>query len=404
MSKNIQSRYTTKSFSLFMILVIFSLTIAMYLHLNYVSAQQIFRNNTNTLTTSSHSLNPPVIVDPNSNLIDKKSDNLINNVTLVSNINSIRNGTIADGVSKLLLISIYNNPINISIANNDANFSKGTLRSLSDNSNNSQSTKHSSVIIKPVTTTNGKSVVVAVYTPPTISTAIPPNKTNGTVKILLYDTTNPSANSEVPISLYRVPVVLVHGIWTNSTLSWVKSNFSSALEKLGYNVSLADYGRYNATTFDPISISNKGNYGIDSMRNITKETLHKYHDNGIAASQVDVVAHSMGGLMARGFTQQADYKNLNNSMQGYIHRLITIGTPHYGGNLAKILIDHQNNYYCVSSFPPYLFNPLACGFFAESLKTIYSDLFKLPIALPSIIYAKQMFHHMRLQEAGHQMP
>ena len=43
------------------------------------------------------------------------------------------------------------------------------------------------------------------------------------------------------------------------------------------------------------------------------------------------------------------------------------------------MIKHQNDSYCVSSFPPYVFNHLACGFFAEPLKTIYTDLFKLPI-------------------------
>src|SRR6478736_3334983 len=103
-----QSRYITKLFSLFLILVVFSLTITMYLHHNNVSAQQIFRNNTDTITISS-SINPPVIVDPNPKLIDNKSGSLINDITLASNINSIRNGTVADGVSKLLLITSYKN-------------------------------------------------------------------------------------------------------------------------------------------------------------------------------------------------------------------------------------------------------------------------------------------------------
>lgn len=36
------------------------------------------------------------------------------------------------------------------------------------------------------------------------------------------------------------------------------------------------------------------------------------------ASQVDIVAHSVGGLIARGFVQQPDYKNPTNYMVGYI--------------------------------------------------------------------------------------
>lgn len=198
----------------------------------------------------------------------------------------------------------------------------------------------------------------------------------------MYDD-NPPSNLEVFISSYLVPVVFVHSIWSNPQESWTNTKFKETLESYGYNVSLANYGKYNATTFDPISINNKGNYGVDSIRNITKDTLQKYHDNGIAASQVDVVGHSMGGLMSRGFTQQPDYKNPNNFMQGYIHRLITIGTPHYGGDLARILIDLQNDDFCVLHNTTIILNPFECAssfnFQLEPLKTIFADVFNSPI-------------------------
>lgn len=54
----------------------------------------------------------------------------------------------------------------------------------------------------------------------------------------------------------------------------------------------------------------------------------------------------MGGLMARGFIQQPDYIKHNNFMKGSIHRLITIGTPHFGGPLSKFLYDHRDDRYC----------------------------------------------------------
>ena len=120
-----------------------------------------------------------------------------------------------------------------------------------------------------------------------------------------------------------------------SVLSWTITGYEKSLEDKNFKVSLADYGKYNATTFDPIAISEKGHYGIDSIRNTTKATLEEYENKGIDASQVDIVAHSMGGLMARGFTQQSGYKNDDNNMKGYIHRLITIGTPHFGGTISR---------------------------------------------------------------------
>ena len=185
--------------------------------------------------------------------------------------------------------------------------------------------------------------------------------------------------SFIPIKLYRVPVVLVHGIWTNSYYSWVYTNFSKTLEKNNFNVSLADYGKYNATTFDPFNITKIGNHGIDSIRIIAKDVLKKYNDKGIAASQVDIVAHSIGGLMARGFTQQLDYKNENNSMKGYIHRLITIGTPHFGAQLAKILYDNRNNYYCYKwlGFELYITTKNTCK---ENQNLPLKDIYKRPPA------------------------
>ncbi len=378
MSKIIQKRHLPKTIVLFLILIIFSSIIS--LHFNSAFAQRTSTGINNTLIASSSSLHPPVIVDPNPKLIEKKSGNLINDITLASSINTIRNGTIADGVSKLLLITSYKNPINFSIAD-DANLSKGTLNSLSDNSNSLSSSSHSSVIIKSQITTTGIPVVAAVYTPPSILTNLPPNKNNEIVKVLIHDNTNPSANTEVLISLYRVPVILVHGIWSNSTESWVKTKFKDTLEKSGYAVFLANYGTHNAETFDPYALPIIGNHGIDSIRNIINFIMNSYHNNGIATSQVDAVGHSMGGLMVRGFAQQPDYKNPNNFMQGYIHHLITIGTPHYGGHLASILINNQNNDYCVSSIPPFVFNSIECGIFVpeEPLKTIFADVFKLPI-------------------------
>jgi ABC-type lipoprotein release transport system permease subunit len=57
------------------------------------------------LALASSANNPkPILLDPNPSLIDN-SGNLKNNVTQAANIKDIRNGTVADGVSKLLILS-----------------------------------------------------------------------------------------------------------------------------------------------------------------------------------------------------------------------------------------------------------------------------------------------------------
>jgi triacylglycerol esterase/lipase EstA (alpha/beta hydrolase family) len=93
----------------------------------------------------------------------------------------------------------------------------------------------------------------------------------------------------------------------NSDTTWVTTNFANRLACHGFHYAFADYEEHNSETFDPCD-KVFGNYGINSIRNAIQKILGEYHYFSIAASQVDVIAHSMGGLMARGFVQQPDYK------------------------------------------------------------------------------------------------
>jgi PGAP1-like protein len=140
----------------------------------------------------------------------------------------------------------------------------------------------------------------------------------------------------------------------------------------GFYCAFADYKEYNSETFDPCD-KVFGNYGINSIRTTIHDILGQYHSFSIAASQVDIVAHSMGELMARGFVQQDDYKRKENYMKGSIHRLITIGTPHFGGPLAKFLHEHRDHWYCFDCIK--VTPALTCKFEPKKLRTIYAENF-----------------------------
>lgn len=58
----------------------------------------------------------------------------------------------------------------------------------------------------------------------------------------------------------------------------------------------------------------------------------------MAVVQADVVAHSMGGDIARVMPTVTGFANQTNYGLGPVHKLITIGTPHQGSPLAG---DHQ---------------------------------------------------------------
>jgi pimeloyl-ACP methyl ester carboxylesterase len=305
--------------------------------------------NTNASPPSSPNSKPHYsILDPNPSLIDDHG-NLIKDINKAVDITSYRNGTIADGVSKLILVVYSNKELQFSINETKPDdLTNGILSCLNQTKVDSL---RSAVKVSPEDIGNERSVVVAVYTPP--DSFNQDRVINKTIRVNVSDPYNPDARIlyELPIKLYRPPVVLVHGIWTNSCNTWIETNFANKLTEKGFMYAFADYGDHNSETFDPCAVEIKdgkpfGNYGIDSIRNTMKYILNVYHNFSIAASQVDIIAHSMGGLMARGFVQQSDYLKQDNFMKGSIHRLITIGTPHLGGSLSKFLYDHRDDWYC----------------------------------------------------------
>lgn len=313
------------------------------------------------------------LLDPNPSLIDKDGK-LINNINLAASLTSYRNGTIADGVSKLILIVESKSSLQFSI--NDTkpdNIINGTLSSLDGASNISNLSSTGSE--SPQNISNGKSVVAAVYTPP--NSFNQDMVSNRTIDVNVSDSNNSASTLlEIPIQLYRPPVVLIHGIWMNSDSTWIETNFANSLTNHGFYYAFADYEEHNSETFDPCD-KVFGNYGIDSIRNTVHNILKEYHYFSIAASQVDIISHSMGGLMARGFVQQPDYKGKENYMKGSIHRLITIGTPHFGAPLSKILYDRRDFWYFFDGIK--ITRSRTCKVEPKKLITIYSDNFKFPI-------------------------
>lgn len=167
-----------------------------------------------------------------------------------------------------------------------------------------------------------------------------------------------SAAIETELMLRRPPVVLVHGIWSSAQLGM--GNLDTELAGSGFLYrKCADYEADNSGSFDPAKPSG----AIDAFANAVARALDDarrgiQHPKGgcsssasssneaIASSQVDVVAHSMGGLVAR--AREADvslfnvYKRRENRFAGEIHKLITIGTPHQGTPAADWLWKYKD--------------------------------------------------------------
>jgi pimeloyl-ACP methyl ester carboxylesterase len=144
------------------------------------------------------------------------------------------------------------------------------------------------------------------------------------------------------IKLESPPVLLVHGIWSSSSASKIRPEDDGLGKFLrdsnGLKVEAVDYGSWNFEAFDSYEIQTAFAGGVTRLlRRVNGES-------NMAARQVDVVAHSMGGLVTRyfknyGLKSEGMYPSI---VSDPIHRLITIGTPHLGSPLADTLVKNTN--------------------------------------------------------------
>jgi triacylglycerol lipase len=110
------------------------------------------------------------------------------------------------------------------------------------------------------------------------------------------------------------PVLFLHGLLHNtSTFAWIKQKMVSA----GWR----DFRAVNLSTTQ---------HTIPQLAEQTLETIHSMRrEFGVA--HVDVVAHSMGGILARYVLQKM-------GNDGLVRKLITLGTPHQGTALSRYLM------------------------------------------------------------------
>ncbi len=100
--------------------------------------------NLKSVSSTTNNNSKPILLDPNPSLIDN-GGNLKNNITQAPNIKDIRNGTVADGVSKLLILIPHSSKLQFSIkGQRPENLTDGILSSLINSGAGSQSTALSS--------------------------------------------------------------------------------------------------------------------------------------------------------------------------------------------------------------------------------------------------------------------
>jgi pimeloyl-ACP methyl ester carboxylesterase len=167
------------------------------------------------------------------------------------------------------------------------------------------------------------------------------------------------AASTIPITILRPPVVLVHGLWADSS-TW--ANFTPVLtagkqnffvETANYSSSLTGITAASPTIYTAAQLAMAKASALGFAYNaptVLKEINQAITDfkivNNAAAVQADIVAHSMGGDITRYLRFVDGFASSTNFESGSVHKLITIATPHLGSPLAIQLLEANNT--CVA--------------------------------------------------------
>lgn len=230
------------------------------------------------------------------------------------------------------------------------------------------------------------------------------------VEVAIRDAARPEvAFPATTLFLLRPPVVLVHGTydnaydcwaWGEEDLYWKASppeyrteSFKRQLERRGFTVFLVNYQQSNGydATFEglpvpteplperPLAAVEVGNQEPDVRASHFRDNdrvvwesgrdpedrgqgiqhaVTFFRDIGVAATQADVVGHSMGGVLARVYIRGTAlptgrppagcrhphrqdpedwYRRADNFRKGDVNRLITIGSTHRGSHIPGLL-------------------------------------------------------------------
>src|SRR5262249_36980214 len=149
------------------------------------------------------------------------------------------------------------------------------------------------------------------------------------IGIFYIDRRNPGAGERLvtvlEVRVYRTPVLMIHGLWSDAGAF---AAMEQTLASSNYEPSQLYRLDYRYTNDSPFTV----NYpqvagGIDAV-------IQQAADADIASGKVDLVTHSMGGVLGRLYVQNPGYG-------GEVRRIITCNTPHAGSQMANLLLDRS---------------------------------------------------------------
>ena len=150
---------------------------------------------------------------------------------------------------------------------------------------------------------------------------------------------------EKEIEIVRPPVLLVHGL-NDYPSTWDKFRIGTS-NPIYFDEINPENGRFKVIK----ALAMLGKSHFDDNANLLLASIDDTPDNrsfeyninqirekGYACNQVDYICHSMGGSMLRtAADKESLFKRIRNYNKGFVHKFITLNTPHQGSSLANFL-------------------------------------------------------------------
>ncbi len=177
-----------------------------------------------------------------------------------------------------------------------------------------------------------------------------------TVSIAFSSSQSGQLLPDLPITLVRPPVILVHGLGSDSTnlvnLTAMEVDARFFVNRLNYGQSVT------ILSSDPPIVSvakwpKKGSslglsYGADVVLSKAPDIVAMFAQGAnrlsipVAAVGIDAVGHSLGATVLRTLPLRPNYFTSNTYARGYLHKVISIGGPHLGTPFAGAILSPAN--------------------------------------------------------------
>src|SRR5699024_7421186 len=129
------------------------------------------------------------------------------------------------------------------------------------------------------------------------------------------------------------PVVLVHGTWSDAESTW--STLGPELADAGYCVFAPDYGD-DGNVLDGNGLGMAGGAAISWSAEQLAEFVDRVRTE-TDAHQVDIVAHSQGGLVARQYLRFDGGADPAAPERNKVRKLISLGATNHGSTFGDVV-------------------------------------------------------------------